>query len=288
MVAPATLPGVAERAHTTRYPGGPTRDVHGQKADALAHVRHPEPTRERAIRIGCSGWSYRDWREPVYRGAPPARWLARYAELFDTVEVNSTFYRLARETAVARWAAETPPGFTFTVKASRYLTHVRRLQDLGTPLERFRAPLAPLGAKLGPTLWQLPPDLRRDDDRLAGALARLPPGRHAFEFRHPSWFAPEVLALLRAHGAALVIAHDGRAGRVSSPLELTAPFTLLRFHFGARGRGGNYSERELREWAARVRDLATAADVFAYFNNDWGALAVRNALRLRALVSAGG
>ncbi len=163
---------------------------------------------------------------------------------------------------------------------------MRRLRDLGDPLERFRAPLAPLGPKHGATLWQLPPDFRRDDERLAGALARLPPGRHAFEFRHPSWFADDVLGLLRAHGAALVIAHDGRPGRVSSPVVLTAGFTLVRFHFGARGRGGNYSERELREWAARLRELAGAADVLAYFNNDWDALAVGNARRLRRLLSA--
>ncbi len=224
----------------------------------------------------------------MYRGAPPAGWLERYAALFDTVEVNSTFYRLARETAVARWAEQTPPGFVFAVKASRYLTHVRRLRDLGAPLERFRAPLAPLGPKHGPTLWQLPPDFRRDDERLAGALARLPPGRHAFEFRHPSWFADDVLALLRAHRVALVIAHDGRPERTTSPVALTTDFTLVRFHFGARGRGGNYSERELREWAARLAELRGDAAVFAYFNNDWGALAVGNARRLRALLSARG
>ena len=255
--------------------------------DAPGHVPPTDRIGGGIVRVGCSGWSYADWRTPVYASRPPATWLAQYAELFDTVEVNSTFYRLAREPAVARWAAATPPGFTFTVKASRYLTHIKRLRDLGAPLERFRAPLAPLGAKLGPTLWQLPPDFRRDDDRLAGALGRLPSGRHAFEFRHPSWFAPEVLALLRAHGAALVIAHDGRPGRTSSPVALTAPFALVRFHFGARGRGGGYSERELRGWAAQLRELAADADVLAYFNNDWGALAVRDARRLRRALSAG-
>ncbi len=239
------------------------------------------------LRIGCSGWSYRDWREDFYGGLPPARWLGSYASVFDTVEVNTTFYRLARETAVARWAAETPPGFLFTVKASRYLTHVRRLRDLGEPLERFLTPLAPLAAagRQGPFLWQLPPDFRRDDDRLAALLARVPPGRHAVEFRHPSWFAEPVRDLLRAHGAALVIGHDPR--KVSTPIGLTADFTLIRFHFGARGRDGNYSESELREWAARVRELRAAADVFAYFNNDWRGFAPRNAQRLRALCAPG-
>jgi uncharacterized protein YecE (DUF72 family) len=189
--------------------------------------------------------------------------------------------------AVARWAAETPPGFLFTVKASRYLTHVRRLRDLGEPLERFLTPLAPLAAagRQGPFLWQLPPDFRRDDDRLAALLARVPPGRHAVEFRHPSWFAEPVRELLRAHGAALVIGHDPR--KVSTPIGLTADFTLIRFHFGARGRDGNYSESELREWGARVRELRAAADVFAYFNNDWQGFAPRNAQRLRALCAPG-
>ena len=280
---------MAEEPHTSGYPRSHARDARGRKADALAHVARTDRTEGGIVRVGCSGWSYADWRGPVYGGRPPARWLARYAELFDTVEVNSTFYRLAREAAVGRWAATTPPGFTFTVKASRYLTHVRRLRDLGEPLERFRAPLAPLGPKLGPTLWQLPPGFRRDDERLLGALARLPPGRHAFEFRDPSWFAPDVLALLRAHEVALVVAHDGRPGRISSPVLRTAPFALVRFHFGARGRGGGYSERELRDWAARLRELAAgASEVFAYFNNDWGALAVRDARRLRRALSAAG
>jgi uncharacterized protein YecE (DUF72 family) len=238
------------------------------------------------LRIGCSGWSYRDWREEFYGGLPPARWLASYASVFDTVEVNATFYRLAREPAVARWAAETPPGFLFTVKASRYLTHVRRLRDLGEPLERFLTPLAPLTAagKQGPYLWQLPPDFRRDDERLAGLLARLPPGRHAVELRHPSWFCAPVHELLRAHGAALVIGHDPR--KVSTPPALTADFTLVRLHFGGGADGdGNYTEDELRAWAARVREWRAAADVFVYLNNDWQGFAPRNAVRLRELAA---
>jgi uncharacterized protein YecE (DUF72 family) len=238
------------------------------------------------VRIGCSGWNYRDWRGRFYPpGLPPRRWLAHYAGRFGTVEVNSTFYRLARPEAVAAWVASTPEDFVFAVKGSRYLTHIRRLTDLGQGLERLYAGIAPLVAspKLGPMLWQLPPNFHRDDDRLAAALAALPPGRHCFEFRHSSWFVPPVYDLLRGAGAALVHGDDPR--REPQPLELTAPWTFLRFHHGTRGRRGNYSETELREWAARIRSLRADAEVFAYFNNDWEAFAPRNAKRLRALLA---
>jgi uncharacterized protein YecE (DUF72 family) len=236
------------------------------------------------LRVGCSGWMYDDWRGVLYpAGVPKRRWLAAYADAFDTVEVNSTFYRLASPEAVAGWVRDTPPDFTFTLKASRYLTHMKRLRDLGQGIERFYAAVAPLAGspKLGPVLWQLPERFARDDDRLAGALAGLPPGRHAFELRHPSWFAPAVLELLRAHGAALAIGvHPERPWQ---PLALTADFTIVRFHYGARGRRGNYSASEIAEWAGRLAQLAGAADVFAYFNNDWEGFAVRNA---RAMLAA--
>jgi uncharacterized protein YecE (DUF72 family) len=237
------------------------------------------------VRIGCSGWNYADWRGRFYpAGMPPRRWLAHYATRFDTVEVNSTFYRLARPAAVAAWVEETPADFLFAVKASRYLTHMKRLTDMERGVERLYAGIAPLAAspKVGPVLWQLPDSFHRNDDRLALALERLPPGRHCFEFRHSSWFAPPVYELLRAHGAALVFGDDPR--RPFQVLELTAPWTFLRFHHGARGRRGNYSEAELREWAARIRALREEVEVLAYFNNDWEAFAPRNARRLRALV----
>jgi uncharacterized protein YecE (DUF72 family) len=133
-------------------------------------------------------------------------------------------------------------------------------------------------------LWQLPERFHRDDDRLAFALERLPPGRHCFEFRHPTWFVAPVYALLRAHGAALVYGDDPR--RPFQELELTAPWTFVRFHYGARGRRGNYSDAELRAWAARLREVREHAEVFAYFNNDWEGFAPRNARRLRGLLEA--
>src|SRR5207247_883545 len=128
------------------------------------------------VRIGCSGWNYRSWKEPVYDGAPARRWLELYAERFDTVEVNATFYRLPTTKAVAGWVEQTPDGFVFAVKASRYLTHVKRLRELGSGLERFYERIEPLvrSRKLGPVLWQLPENFHRDDERLAGALERLP------------------------------------------------------------------------------------------------------------------
>jgi len=239
----------------------------------------------RRVRVGCSGWNYQDWRERVYpRGLPPSKWLEHYATLFDTVEVNNTFYRLPRVEAVARWVEQSPPGFVFAVKASRYLTHVKRLRDLGDGVERFYAHIEPLAGspKMGPVLWQLPRTFKRDDERLAGALEALPPGRHCFEFRHESWFADETYELLRRHNAALVIGDHPQ--RLFQAHELTADWTFIRFHYGHRGRNGNYSERELQEWAARIKDWRRRVEVYAYFNNDWMGFAVRNGLRLKELL----
>jgi uncharacterized protein YecE (DUF72 family) len=236
-------------------------------------------------RIGCSGWQYRSWRGVLYpEGLPQRRWLEHYARTFDTVEVNATFYRLASREAVRGWVEQTPPEFVFALKASRYLIHMKKLRDIEQGIHRFYERIEPLVGtpKLGPVLWQLPGWFARDDERLAGALALLPPGRHAFEFRHPSWFVPSVTELLRRHGVALAV--GDHPSRPFQALELTADFTFLRFHHGARGRRGNYSRRELEAWAARIAALRRDVEVFAYFNNDWEGFAVRNALALRRLV----
>jgi uncharacterized protein YecE (DUF72 family) len=239
-------------------------------------------------RIGCSGWNYQSWRHGVfYPPRCPARlWLEFYARHFDTVEVNATFYRLPTPKAVQGWIDQTPPGFVLTLKMSRYVTHVKRLRDLRPSLELFYERIAPLvgSPKLGPMLWQLPPTFVRDDARLAETLAQLPPGRHAFEFRHPSWFVPEVIELLREHGIALVIG-DRPEVHAFQTHDLTAGWTFVRFHSGTRGRRGNYSESELREWAERIRTWPVE-ECFLYFNNDWEGFAPRNALRLRALLKA--
>jgi len=214
-------------------------------------------------------------------------WLRRYAQHFDTVEVNNTFYRLPLQSSVAHWVEETPPDFLFSIKASRYLTHVKRLTDLEGGLQRFYERLQPLArtTKFGPVLWQLPPTFRRDDDRLANALAALPRGRHCFEFRHPSWFADPVYELLRAYGAALVIADRPETKEFQAHV-FTADWTFVRFHYGSRGRRGNYSESELEEWARRFEDWNREVEILAYFNNDWEVFAVRNALWLKKRLSA--
>jgi uncharacterized protein YecE (DUF72 family) len=226
----------------------------------------------------------------VYPSDVPARrWLAFYSTLFDTVEVNTTFYRLARPAAVATWVADTPDGFVFAVKASQFLTHMKRLRDIRTGVGRFYEAIAPLAEspKMGPVLWQLPERMTCDVDLLAGALDELGGwgrghSRHCFEFRHPSWFCEPVLELLRWHGVAPAI--GDHPARPWQPWVRTADWSFVRFHYGARGRRGNYSETELRALAPRLRGLD--APVWAYFNNDWEGFAVRNARRLRALVSA--
>ena len=243
------------------------------------------PPATKPMRIGCSGWQYRSWRGDLYpEGLPQSRWLERYATTFDTVEVNSTFYRLARRDAVARWIEQTPPDFVFALKASRYLIHMKKLRDIDQGIGRFYERIEPLvgSPKLGPVLWQLPEWFKRDDDTLAAALDLLPPGRHCFEFRHPSWFCDEVYDQLRRHGVALVIGDTPE--RPFQTYEMTADFTFIRFHWGHRGRGGNYSKTEIAEWAGRIREWRSQVDVFAYYNNDWKAYAVRNALELKRLV----
>jgi uncharacterized protein YecE (DUF72 family) len=244
-------------------------------------------TRRRPVRIGCSGWNYKSWKDEFYEGKPPRLWLQHYAQYFDTVEVNNTFYRLPLKSSVARWVEETPPEFLFAIKASRYLTHIKRLTDMRDGLARYYERVEPLvrSPKLGPVLWQLPPTFRRDDDRLASALTALPAGRHCFEFRHRSWFVEPVYELLRAHGTALVIGDRPEVKEFQEHV-FTADWTFVRFHYGSRGRRGNYSESELEEWARRFEEWSGEVEVLAYFNNDWEVFAVRNALWLKRRLSS--
>jgi uncharacterized protein YecE (DUF72 family) len=241
----------------------------------------------RTVRIGCSGWSYRDWREGLYKGVPTKRWLERYAEEFDTVEVNATFYRLAKRETVEGWVRQTPDRFCFAVKASRYLTHIRRLRgDLRQGIARFWEPLEPLreSGKLGPVLWQFPESFHRDEELLAAALDLMPEAAHCFEFRHRSWFADPVRRLLAGRGASLAIGHDAR--RELPEASPVGRFAYLRLHYGARGRGGNYSEAELATWRRRVAAWRARRDVFVYLNNDWSGYAPANARTLRHGLSA--
>jgi uncharacterized protein YecE (DUF72 family) len=234
------------------------------------------------VRVGCSGWNYRDWRGRLYpAGVPARRWLDCYAQRFDTVEVNATFYRLPTRSIVEHWLEQTPEDFWFAVKASRYLTHVERLAGIGQGLERFYSPLAPLrsAGRLGAVLWQLPETFHRDEPTLARLLEQLPDGHHAIELRHPSWFVDDVFALLRKHDVALVLGdHPQRPFQTDQP---TASWRYIRFHYGTRGRRGNYSNTELEQWAQRLHRWRATRELLVYFNNDWEGFAPTNALWLQ-------
>ena len=224
----------------------------------------------------------------VSRARAQRRWLELYAEQFDTVEVNSTFYRLARREAVAGWVAQTPPGFLFAVKASRYLTHVKRLVGIEEGIKRFYEPLEPLisAGRLGPVLWQLPENFHRDDERLHGWLALLPEGLHTIEFRHASWFVPEVIDALRAHGVALTIGdHPARPFQTHAatrrlalrPLPPRLPRAERQLLGARRSQSGPSGSTRWRRRHA----------VYAYFNNDGSGFAPANARALlRRLGSA--
>ena len=231
--------------------------------------------------IGCSGWNYADWRGTFYpQREPQRRWLELYARRFDTVEVNTTFYRLPRRDAVAGWVKQTPADFRFAVKASRYLTHIKRLTDVSEGVARFYERIEPLieAGKLGPVLWQLPGNFPRDDERLRRWLDALPDGRHTIEFRHESWFRAPVIRALRAHDVAMTIGDHPE--RPFQTREATASWRFVRFHYGQRGRAGNYSATEIEQWARRIAQWRRRQEVWAYFNNDWRGFAPANARAL--------
>jgi uncharacterized protein YecE (DUF72 family) len=236
---------------------------------------------DRRIWVGTSGWMYADWRDRVYpHGLPQRSWLHHLSRRFPTIEINASFYRLPSVETFDRWRLEVPRGFRFAVKMSRYLTHIRRFRDPADPLARFWERASRLGDKLGPVLFQQPPTFRRDLGLLRDVLAALPPEmRPAFEFRHPSWRDDDVLAALDEAGAALVLA-DGPGARV--PISVTGGWSYVRFHRGTQVTAA-YRPGKLRRWAGRLRSI-DAAEVFAYFNNDPGGAAVRDADRFRSLL----
>ncbi len=181
------------------------------------------------LRIGCSGWMYAHWRGVFYSpGVPTARWLEHYCTRFDTVELNASFYRWPSERTVQGWPGRTPPGFRFAVKVTRRVTHLQRLRDCEGTLAAFIERVRPLGERLGPLLYQLPPSMQRDDARLAAFLELLPRDLlHAFEFRHRSWWADGVFELLRARGAAFCVYH---LGGEQTPVVATSDEAYVRFH----------------------------------------------------------
>ena len=237
----------------------------------------------RPVRIGCSGWVYKDWRGRFYpEDLPQREWLRHYSERFETVEINNTFYRLPTREAVEGWVEQTPAYFSFAVKGSRYSTHIKRLLEFEKYSARFFERLEPMAeaGKLTVVLWQLPPNFQVDLDRLRLALDALEdrPGRHCFEFRHESWFGAPTYELLAEHDAALVIGDDPRWPFQTR--ELTADWTYVRFHRGSKGRRGNYSPAEIGTWRRRIASWRSRAEVFAYYNNDWEGFAPRNAAEL--------
>ncbi|MET9100240.1 DUF72 domain-containing protein [Streptomyces antibioticus] len=228
--------------------------------------------------VGTSGWQYKDWREVLYPAdVPVRRWLEEYAERFATVEINNAFYRLPSRETFASWAGRLPPDFVVAVKASRYLTHIKRLHDPAEPVHRLMTHAAGLGALLGPVLLQLPPTLRADPELLDTCLAAFPPGtRVAVEPRHPSWWTPAVRRVLETRGAALCWA-DVRA-RPAGPLWRTAGFGYVRFHEGRAQPWPRYGQHALETWIDRIATTWSGGeDVYAYFNNDPGGAAVGDA-----------
>lgn len=243
-----------------------------------------------ALLVGTSGWQYRDWRGPVYpKDVPQREWLEHYAAEFPTVEVNNSFYRLPERETFERWAAATPSDFRFAVKASRFLTHVKRLKDPEEPVQRMLEHARGLGRKLEVVLLQLPPTLKRDVARLDATLACFPTGadrvRVALEVRHPSWHVDEVYALLRRADTALCL--TDRRNSVS-PLERTADWCYVRLHEGIARPGPSYGRTALHSWAGRIQRLFGAdPDGYVYFNNDPTGAAVRNARTFTRLLGPG-
>jgi uncharacterized protein YecE (DUF72 family) len=234
------------------------------------------------IRVGTSGWHYNHWLGRFYPdGTPRNKWLEYYARHFDTVEINNTFYHLPKEVSLRRWRDQAPANFVYTIKANRYITHIKRLKGTSEQVALFFNRVNILAETLGPILYQLPPSMHKDIERLKAFLHQLPPGRIAvFEFRHKSWFSDDTYELLATNGADFCI-HD-MAG-TESPRVVTGDVIYVRFH-GTTGRyQGNYPKSALTDWAAWIKqNLKGMRGVYAYFNNDYNAYAVDNAKTLKA------
>jgi uncharacterized protein YecE (DUF72 family) len=236
------------------------------------------------IHIGTSGWHYKHWLGDFYPAKfPPANMLARYVQEFQTVEINNSFYRLPDAKTFAAWKAQVPPGFLFAVKASRFITHIKRLKDAKDSVQLLLERSAPLAETLGPILFQLPPNWKLNLERLSEFLDVLPQGpQFAMEFRDPTWSTDRVYDLLREHNVAFCI-HDWR--EMGWPMEITADFTYIRFHGAGQCYGGKYPSTLLQQWAARLSGWSSQLrETYVYFNNDIGGHAIRNARELRQLL----
>jgi uncharacterized protein YecE (DUF72 family) len=237
------------------------------------------------IHVGCSGWVYRHWRGIFYpEGMTQKRWFEHYASQFDTVEINASFYRLPLASTFEGWREKAPPGFRYAVKVNRFITHMKKLLDCEEETDRFIALARPLQDKLGPLLYQLPPSLHKNVERLDAFLSRLPPDlMHVVEFRHPSWYDEEVLELLDRHDVGFVV-HDLRG--LISPRWASGSTAYIRFH-GTSGRyHGLYGEELLADWADWCREQRNQGrSVWCYFNNDIHGHALEDARALKAMVA---
>jgi uncharacterized protein YecE (DUF72 family) len=230
------------------------------------------------IYIGTSGWVYKEWADDFYRGLKPKEHFQFYATQFSTVEINATFYRLPNLKTVHGWRKKAPKDFIFAVKGSRYITHIKRLNNLERSVGNFIRRIQPLKEKLGPLLWQLPPNFKPDQRRLEIFLKRLPENfSHAVEFRHPDWMADKTFELLRKYNAAFV---SVSSLRMPMNFSVTADFIYIRFHGLASGPRHDYTRKELEPWARHIREQAADKRVFAYFNNDLNVRAPNNAKTL--------
>jgi uncharacterized protein YecE (DUF72 family) len=236
------------------------------------------------VHIGCSGWVYRHWRGVFYpEGLPQKRWFERYAEDFGTVEINNSFYRLPKAETFDKWRDQAPPGFRYAVKASRFITHMKKLKDCAEATANFVTLARRLKAFLGPILYQLPPNLHKDLPRLDAFLALLPRSvEHVVEFRHTSWYDEAVLALLDKHGAGFV-AHDLKG--LHSPRWASGRTAYVRFHGTAGKYHGRYSDEALLDWTDWCLDQARSGrSVWCYFNNDIHGHAIEDARTLKSMV----
>jgi uncharacterized protein YecE (DUF72 family) len=232
--------------------------------------------------VGTSGWHYDHWRDDFYpKGMAKSGWLEFYSHYFPTVELNNSFYHLPSEKAFIGWRDASPPGFVFSVKVSRFITHIKRLKDTEEPVANFLSRARLLKGKLGPLLYQLPRNMKRDDRLLEDFLKILPGDvRHVFEFRHTSWFDDGVFDLLRRYNISFCI-YD--MPDFNTPVIATSDIAYIRFHGRIHLYGGCYSDGELGGWARKIKELGSKA-VFAYFNNDAEGFAIKNALTLGNLL----
>lgn len=234
--------------------------------------------------VGTSGWHYEHWRALFYpENLPKTKWLRFYTRHFATVEVNNTFYRLPSEDALAAWNAYVPGGFRFALKASCFITHVKRLRGVEEAVRDFTARASALGDRVGPMLFQIPPQMHRNDRTLEAFLRLLPPVFHyAFEFQHASWFDERVYELLRKYGVALCI-YD--LPDFTTPVLATSPFAYVRFHGPSAPYSSKYDDGELHAWAERIRALSPGVrSTYVYFNNDAMAYAEGNAMTMARLL----